>query len=202
MKPSIPFWLFALSLIAAPAAQAETLLIVGDSLSDHYNMPREAGWAHLLSEQLGEEHEVVNASISGETSAGGVRRIETLLEQHDPALVLIILGGNDGLRALTPGQLRSNLATMIEKGKARGARVALMQIRMPPNLGPAYVRRFEAVYPELAEEYGIELLPFFLNELFDQPGMMMDDAIHPTEAAQPAMLESVWPHVKEWLEGS
>ena len=179
---------------------ATTILVVGDSLSDAYNMPREAGWAHLLSERLGEDYRVVNASISGETTAGGTHRTQGLLETYQPELLLIILGGNDGLRALNPRQIHSNLAAIIEKGKASGARVAIMQIRMPPNLGPAYVSRFEAIYPSLAEELEVSLLPFFLDDLFDQPGMMMADGIHPTIEAQPRMLDQLWPALEPLLD--
>ncbi|MFP4207206.1 MAG: arylesterase [Wenzhouxiangella sp.] len=181
------------------AEAADRLLIIGDSLSDAYQMPREAGWAHLLGLRLGPDYEVINASISGETSAGGVTRIESLLAQHDPDRLLIILGGNDGLRALNPAQLQANLEAMIEQAQAAGVAVALMQIRLPPNLGPAYLRRFEAVYPTLAERHEIPLLPFFLESLFDRPGMMMDDGIHPSAAAQPLMLDQIWPALADWL---
>lgn len=181
-------------------ASAATVLIIGDSLSDAYNMPREAGWAHLLSERLGDDHQVINASISGETTAGGSHRTEDLLESYQPELLIIILGGNDGLRALNPRQIESNLAAIIAKGKAGGARVAIMQIRMPPNLGPAYVRRFEEIYPRLADEHEVILLPFFLDELFEQPGMMMADGIHPTIEAQPKMLDKLWPALEPLLQ--
>ncbi len=195
------YLLLALGLVhTAFPLYASTVLVIGDSLSDAYSMPREAGWAHLLSERLGEDHEVVNASISGETTAGAASRIDHLLADYHPDLVLIILGGNDGLRALSPRQIRDNLAAVVEKGKAAGAKVALMQIRIPPNLGPAYVRRFEAVYPDLADEFDIELLPFFLDDLFDRPGMMMADGIHPTPEAQPKMLERLWPALKPLLQ--
>lgn len=190
-----------LLLICLPAS-ASTILVVGDSLSDAYNMPREAGWAHLLSKRLGEDYRVINASISGETTAGGVHRLDGLLEEYQPQVLLVILGGNDGLRALAPRQIEENLAVMIEKGKHAGARVGLMQIRMPPNLGPVYVRRFEGIYPDLAERFDIELLPFFLDDLFDRPGMMMDDGIHPTPAAQPKMLERLWPALQPLLSGA
>lgn len=187
-------------VVPAPARASGTLLIIGDSLSDAYGLARESGWAHLLSERLGEDYEVINASVSGDTAAGGLSRLSGLLRAHDPDRLLIILGGNDGLRALNPGQLRSNLAEMIDRARADGVEVALMQIRLPPNLGPAYLRRFEAVYPELAERHDVTLLPFFLENLFDQPGMMMDDGIHPTEAAQPLMLDQLWPALQEWLD--
>lgn len=190
----------AASLLAAAPAQAEKLMIVGDSLSDAYSIPRESGWVHLLSERLADEHEVVNASISGETTAGAVTRIDGLLESHRPDVVLIILGGNDGLRGLSPAQTEDNLATLIDKGKSAGAKVGLMQIRLPPNLGPVYIERFEAVYPRLAREYDIELLPFFLDEVFNRPGMLMEDGIHPTAEAQPQILEAVWPGVQALLK--
>lgn len=163
-------------------------------------MPREDGWAHRLSEQLGEAYTIVNASISGETTAGAANRIDGLLAKHQPDLLLIILGGNDGLRGLSPDQIETNLASIIEKGKDSGAQVALMQIRLPANLGPTYIERFEAIYPRLATTFEITLVPFFLNDLFDQPGMLMDDGIHPTRRAQPEMLERLWPHLASMLE--
>lgn len=174
-------------------------MIVGDSLSDAYSIPRESGWVELLSERVDGEHEIVNASISGETTAGAANRIDGLLETHRPDLLLIILGGNDGLRGLSPAQTEDNLAAVIEKGKSADASVALMHIRLPPNLGPVYIERFEAVFPRLAERYNIELLPFFLNDVFDQPGMLMDDGIHPTVEAQPLMFEAVWPALEALL---
>ena len=190
--------LFAV-VLSSNSSAATTILVIGDSLSDAYNMPREAGWAHLLSERLGESHRVVNASISGETTAGGLNRLDGLLADFQPEVLLVILGGNDGLRALSPRQIETNLAAIIVQGLDAGAQVGLMQIRMPPNLGPAYVSRFEAIYPRLAENQGITLLPFFLDDLFDQPGMMMPDGIHPTIEAQPLMLERLWPALEPLL---
>lgn len=175
-------------------------MILGDSLSDAYSIPRESGWVQLLSERLADEHEVVNASISGETTAGAASRIDGLLERHDPDLLVIILGGNDGLRGLSPSQIENNLAAVIEKGKAAGAEVALMQIRLPPNLGPVYIERFEAVYPSLAEKYEVELLPFFLDDLYQRPGILQDDGIHPTAEAQPRLLDALWPELQALLE--
>ena len=189
-----------MGLVVALPAPAATLLVIGDSLSDAYNMPREAGWTELLSERLGPGHTVINASISGETASGAVRRIDDLLESYAPEVLLVILGGNDGLRGLNPGQLESNLAELIEAGRDAGSEVLLMQIRMPPNLGPTYVERFEAVYPRLADRYDIRLVPFFLDGIFDQPGMLMPDRIHPTEAAQPKMLEALWPYLEVVLD--
>lgn len=188
------FWLGSLATV-----HASTILVIGDSLSDAYRLPKEAGWVALLSEALAPDAQVVNASISGETSAGGVTRLPSLLKVHEPDVVIIVLGGNDGLRALHPDQLKEHLSTMIELAEESGAAVGLMQIRLPPNLGPAYIERFEAVYPALAERHEVALLPFFLADFFDQPGMLMDDGIHPTAQAQPLMFESVYPHIQALL---
>jgi len=190
-----------LMVLLSPTLTAQThkLLIIGDSLSDAYDMPREAGWAWLLSERLGPDWQVINAAISGETTAGAAYRTPELLERHQPDHVLVILGGNDGLRALGPRQVRSNLESIIGHSQRSGARVALMQLRLPASLGPVYIRRFEAIYPELSEQYELELLPFFLEDIFARPGMIMPDGIHPTEAAQPLMLESISAPLLDWL---
>ena len=190
-------WLIA---AAATPVQAERIVVLGDSLSDAYNMPREAGWVARLDERLGDAHTVIDGSISGDTSAGAVSRIDGLLDTHEPDVLIVILGGNDGLRGLPPSALERNLARVIEAGRSAGATIALMQIRLPPNLGPVYIERFEAVYPELAERYDITLIPFFLDGLFDQPGMMMDDGIHPTEAAQPKLADFMEPVVRGLIE--
>jgi len=186
--------------LCGDAALAERIVILGDSLSDAYNMPREAGWVHRLDERLGEAHTVIDGSISGDTSAGAVSRIDGLLETHQPQVLIVILGGNDGLRGLPPSALADNLAKLIERGRAAGAEVAIMQVRLPPNLGRTYIQRFEAVYPKLAERYDIELIPFFLDDLFDRPGMLMDDGIHPTEAAQPKLADFMEPYVRGLIE--
>jgi acyl-CoA thioesterase-1 len=193
--------LFVLALaLLGNAAYAERIVILGDSLSDAYGMPREAGWVHRLDERLGETHEVIDGSISGDTSAGAVSRIDGLLETHRPQVLIVILGGNDGLRGLPPSALEKNLAELIERGRAADAKVALMQVRLPPNLGPVYIERFEGVYPKLAERYDVELIPFFLEDLFDRPGMLMDDGIHPTEAAQPELADVMEPYVRRLIE--
>lgn len=181
------------------SASAATVMIVGDSLSDAYGLPRQSGWVHQLAEHWDGRREVVNASISGETTAGARSRIDALLERHRPDLVVVILGGNDGLRGLAPDQTEDNLAALIEKGKAADARVVLMQIRMPANMGPVYIQRFESVYPRLAEKLNVELLPFFLDGIFDRPGMMQADGIHPTAEAQPLMLEALLPTIERIL---
>ncbi len=183
-------------MFALPA-HAARVLVLGDSLSDAYGMSREAGWVYLLDQRLGDGIEVIDAAISGDTSAGAVSRIEALLEARQPEAMLLILGGNDGLRGLDPGAMERNLARIIEQAQARGIAVAIMQIRLPPNLGPIYIERFEAVYPRLAERYGLRLIDFFLDDLFDQPGMLMDDGIHPSIEAQPLLADIMEPVVRE-----
>jgi len=195
---------FALIFMIIPghvAAKEQRLLIIGDSLSDAYNMPRESGWAYLLSERLGPDWEVVNAAISGETTAGAAFRTPSLLKTHKPSHVLIILGGNDGLRALSPGQVRQNLEKIVDEALSSGADAALMQVRLPASLGPVYLNRFETIYPEIADRHEITLLPFFLETLFDQPGMIMSDGIHPSETAQALMLEAIDQPLLAWLDG-
>ncbi|MCA1780347.1 MAG: arylesterase [Xanthomonadaceae bacterium] len=194
-------WAIVLVLASGYAvpARAERVLILGDSLSDAYNMPREAGWVHQLNQRLGDRVEVIDGSISGDTSAGGLSRIDALLQQTRPDVVIVILGGNDGLRGLSPSKLESNLAAIIRKSRAADASVALMQIRLPANLGPVYIDRFESVYPKLSKCLEVPLLPFFLEHLFDRPGMLMQDGIHPTESAQPEIVDFMLPLVKDLI---
>lgn len=178
-------------------ASARALLVVGDSLSAAYNMPEEAGWVALLEDRLRSEMatppKVINAAISGETTAGGLSRLPPLLAEHEPGLVVIALGGNDGLRGLPPAQIRDNLARMIALSGEAGAKVVLVGIDIPPNYGAAYRQRFRAVFEELAEANGLPLLPFFLEGVALEEGMMQADGIHPTVEAQPRLLENLWP---------
>ena len=183
-------------MVALPA-QAARILVVGDSLSDAYGMSREAGWVQLLEQRLGDGFEVIDGAISGDTTAGAVARFDQLLETVRPELLLLILGGNDGLRGLDPGAMERNLAAIIERAQAEGIEVGIMQIRLPPNLGPIYIQRFEAVFPRLAERYDLRLIDFFLEDLFDRPGMMMDDGIHPSIEAQPLLADFMEPIVRE-----
>lgn len=192
--------LWLLCAFAASPAPAATVVVLGDSLSDAYGMARESGWIQRLDEALGSGHRVVDGSISGDTSAGALERLDGLLEIHPPDVLLVIIGGNDGLRGLSADQLRSNLERIVARGQAADAEVMLMQVRLPPNLGPRYVRDFEAVYPAVAEATGVEWIPFFLESLFDQPGMLMDDGIHPTAAAQPLLAEQIRPAVESAIE--
>ena len=187
--------LFSLLLVPAALASGGTILVLGDSLSAAYGLPRQSGWVALLEERLGERkfnYRVVNASISGETSAGGASRIETLLRQHRPTVLILALGGNDGLRGLPAAQLQSNLETMIRAARQHNARVLLAGMRMPPNFGPAYTRQFTAVYADLARRHRTAFVPFLLEGFADRPEYFLADGIHPNAAAQPLILERVW----------
>ena len=188
-------WLFSLLVLPAALASGGTILVLGDSLSAAYGLPRQSGWVTLLEERLGERkfnYRVVNASISGETSAGGASRIEALLRQHRPTVLILALGGNDGLRGLPAAQLQSNLETMIRAARQRNARVLLAGMRMPPNFGPAYTRQFTAVYADLARRHRTAFVPFLLEGFADRPEYFLADGIHPNAAAQPLILERVW----------
>jgi len=187
--------LFSLLLVPAALASGGTILVLGDSLSAAYGLPRQSGWVALLEARLGERkfnYRVVNASISGETSAGGASRIETLLRQHRPTVLILALGGNDGLRGLPAIELQSNLETMIRAARRHNARVLLAGMRMPPNFGPTYTRQFTAVYADLARRYRTAFVPFLLEGFADRPEYFLADGIHPNAAAQPLILERVW----------
>jgi acyl-CoA thioesterase-1 len=190
-------------LLAAPVAAAEkSILVVGDSLSAAYGFPRDRGWVALLEERLKREHPdyiVVNASISGDTSGGGRARLKALLERHRPAVMILALGGNDGLRGLPPAQIRANLSAMIQDAQAQGARVLLLGVKMPPNYGEDYTKGFEAIFRDVAKTHRTALVPFLLEDFAEKPEFFQPDRIHPTEAAQPLMLERVWPALKPLL---
>ncbi|WP_322873911.1 arylesterase [Marinobacter bohaiensis] len=205
---SITFYLLTLCslfTIAVPAG-ASTLLIMGDSLSASYGVDTEKAWVSLLRQRLDREGfsqwTVANASISGETTDGGLRRLPGLLEQHEPEVVIIELGGNDGLRGFPPNVTQENLARMTELSQAAGARVLLVGMQMPPNYGERYTRAFAAIYPTIAENSGAELVPFFLDGIYNRDGFMQDDGIHPTAAGQPQLLDNVWPHLHPMLQNT
>ncbi|WP_417702636.1 arylesterase [Pseudomonas sp.] len=198
------WWLSgALTLMLwAQGAVAGTLLVVGDSISAAFGLDSRQGWVALLEKRLDEEgfeHSVVNASISGDTSAGGAARLSALLAEHKPELVIIELGGNDGLRGQPPAQLQQNLASMIDKSQSAGADVLLLGMRLPPNYGARYTTSFAQVFADLAEQKKVPLVPFFLEGVGGVPGMMQADGIHPTEPAQAVLLENVWPTLKPLL---
>lgn len=187
---------------AAPthSAQSPSLLVMGDSLSAAYGIEREEGWVNLLADRLEDEVQVINASISGETTSGGLQRFADILGQQQPTIVLLELGGNDGLRGLSPQQMQANLATMIEQSQEAGARVLLLGIDIPPNYGQAYRDAFTGVFHSLAEEYDVPLVPFLLEDIALNEALMQGDGIHPTADAQPIILDNVWPALEPLLE--
>lgn len=198
------WWLSgALTLMLwAQGAVAGTLLVVGDSISAAFGLDSRQGWVALLEKRLvqeGFEHQVVNASISGDTSAGGAARLSALLVEHKPELVIIELGGNDGLRGQPLAQLQQNLASMVEQSQQAGAKVLLLGMKLPPNYGVRYTTAFAQVFTDLAEQKQVPLVPFFLEGVGGVPGMMQADGIHPTEAAQEILLDNVWPTLKTML---
>lgn len=198
------WWLSgALALLFwAQGAVAGTLLVVGDSISAAFGLDSRQGWVALLEKRLadeGFEHKVINASISGDTSAGGAARLPALLTEHKPELVIIELGGNDGLRGQAPAQLQQNLASMVENAQQAGAKVLLLGMRLPPNYGARYTTAFAQVFSDVAEQKQVPLVPFFLEGVGGVPGMMQSDGIHPTEGAQPLLLENAWPALKPLL---
>ena len=193
-------------LLAASGAALcaeKSILILGDSLSAAYGIPQARGWVALLAERLKRERPdyiVVNASISGDTSSGGAARAQKSLQQHKPSVVVVELGGNDGLRGLPIAQMKDNLGRIIEQAQEAGARVLLVGMKLPPNYGPEYTQAFEAAYAELAKRYETALVPFLLEDFATQPKLFQADRIHPTEAAQPLMLERVWEQLKPLLK--
>ena len=180
----------------------ETIVVVGDSLSSGYGIPAEQSWVAGLRDRLeieGYGYEVINASIAGDTSAGGLARLPRLLEQHRPGIVIIELGGNDGLRGQPVASLRSNLAAMIELAQSGGARAVLAGIQIPPNYGEPYTRALAAVYPELAETFGVPLIGFLLDGVALEPSLMQSDGIHPNALGHRIVLENVWAVLAELL---
>jgi len=192
-----------LLFVWATPLQANTLLVVGDSLSAAYGIPQSEGWVSLLEQELEQRNSrlrVVNASISGETSSGGLSRLPRLLQDYRPDLVLLELGANDGLRGTPLNIMEQNLRRMIELSQASDARVLLIGIRLPPNYGPQYTERFYQIYPQLAQEYGLPLVPFLLESVATDPRLMQRDGLHPNSDAQPILLQTVWKQLGPLLE--
>lgn len=186
-------------------AASGTVLVMGDSLSAAYGVETEQAWVALLEERLAEENlatwTIVNASISGETTDGGLRRLPDLLSRHSPEIVILELGGNDGLRGFPPDVIEKNLQVMIRQSQEAGARVLLLGMQIPPNYGERYTEAFAAIFPQLAESESTALVPFFLDGIFDGENLMQDDGIHPTQEAQPILLRNVWPKLEMMITG-
>lgn len=186
----------------AQGALAGTVLVVGDSISAAFGLETSQGWVHLLQQRLdthAPDHRVVNASISGDTSAGGRARLPTLLEEHEPDVVILELGGNDGLRGQSPAQLKANLAAMVEQSQQAGSKVLLLGMRLPPNLGQRYTTAFAQAFDSLAQEQALPYVPFLLEGVGGVEGMMQADRIHPTAGAQQRLLDNVWPVLEPLL---
>lgn len=202
---------FAAAHIASAATpssgnpDAPAILVWGDSLSAGYGLDRGQDWPTLLQTRLqdkGFRHVVVNGSVSGETSSGGRTRLPAALAEHTPAIVILELGANDGLRGLQPGLLADNLKAMIDAATASGAQVLLVGMQMPPNYGPAYTRRFSAVFRDLAESEELPLVPFLMEGFADRPELFLADGIHPTAEAQGLILDTVWNRLQPMLTGT
>ncbi|WP_223293097.1 MULTISPECIES: arylesterase [Shewanella] len=173
---------------------AAPILILGDSLSASYGVDEEKGWVNLLREKL-PQHEIINGSVSGETTAGGLRRLPALLESSSPSVIIVELGGNDGLRGFSPVQLKENLTKIITLSKQNNTQVLLSEVMVPPNYGARYATLFENVYKELANEHDLILMPFFMKEIATHPELMQRDGIHPNTDAQPQITQFILP----WL---
>jgi acyl-CoA thioesterase I len=196
----------ALSGTSLAAGASQRIVVVGDSLSAEYGLSRGTGWVALLQKQLATEKpgvQVINASISGDTTSGGRSRLNALLQKHQPSHVIIELGGNDALRGLPLSMTQDNLQTMTRQAQASGAQVLLLGMQMPPNYGPEMARQFEAAYAQVAKSQKVALVPFFLKGIGDDPEPLkwfQSDRIHPNEAAQARMLANVWPALKKQLK--
>jgi acyl-CoA thioesterase-1 len=193
------------STLFAPAARSESpaILVLGDSLSAAYGMRLEQGWVALLQGRLkaqGYGHRVINASASGETTGGALARLPRALERHRPAVVILELGANDGLRGLPLAEVRSNFEALIRLSREASARVLLVGMRIPPNYGPAYTRAFHDLYGELARTHKLPLVPFFLDGIALDDSLLLEDGLHPNPAAQPKLLDQVWPQLAPLLQ--
>jgi acyl-CoA thioesterase-1 len=177
---------------------AETVVVLGDSISAAYGIEVEQGWVHLLAERLrqeGSKAHVRNESISGETSAGGLARIDRILSEQNPAVVIVELGANDGLRGLSPAALKHNLAEIIRRSQSRGAKVLLLSMTIPPNYGKRYIDMIYNVYHELAREMAVPAIPFILEDIALVKELMQPDGLHPNAKAQPLIAEKIWRHL-------
>ncbi len=202
------YWVvMGLMMLLSGPSVAGTILVLGDSISAAYGMEVAEGWVALLPETLkktpGQDaHRVVNASISGETSAGGLARLGRELTIHKPDWVLLELGANDGLRGLSPAAMKTNLESMIRQSQAAGAQVLLLGMKIPPSYGPRYIEMFYGIYPQLAEALGIPLVPFILEGIAVNPELMQPDGLHPNAKAQPLIADRIAATLRPLLERS
>ena len=191
-----------LLILSAPIVSANTILVLGDSLSAAYNMQVKDGWVHLLQQRLNESninYRVINASISGDTTAGGLARLKKPLKTHQPSIVILELGANDGLRGLSLKQMENNLEQMISLSQQQGAKVILTGMQLPPNYGPFYTNKFQNTYKELAEKHKTLLVPFLLKNVGGISELVQADGLHPNKKAQPVILDNIWRELKQLL---
>jgi acyl-CoA thioesterase-1 len=215
MRAARSLALLLMLTVAPQVCAGGVLLVFGDSLSAAYGVPAGKSWVDLLAVRLQERKRglgarvgdaqempfaVVNASASGETTQGGITRIGDALARHRPQVVILELGGNDALRGLVLSRTKDNLARMIAQARASGARVLLLGMQAPPNLGPAFTQRFAALYRELHQELNVAWVPFFLQGVALNPALMQSDGIHPTTQAQPLLLDNIWPALQALLD--
>jgi acyl-CoA thioesterase-1 len=204
MTHSILRLVFILFLVIKPlsAAADNTILILGDSLSAAYGLQQEQGWVKLLQDKYDDEQadiELINASISGETSGGALRRLDALLEQYEPTHVLIELGANDGLRGFPVKKMQTNLTSLIQKSQAANAMTALMEVYIPPNYGPRYSKMFTDTFSRVSEETNAHLMNFFMLNIAGQPELMQNDSLHPNKKAQLLIRDEMYDSIKKWL---
>lgn len=194
--------LLSIVVVATPVHAGPTILVFGDSLSAGYGLSQGSGWVNLMEQRLQREkldYEVVNASISGETTFGGRNRINSVLQEHKPAVVIVELGANDGLRGSAVETTRANLVAIVAACRKAGAKVLLVGMRIPPNYGPVYTRRFEAMFAEVARQQNTSLVPFLLQGFAENRAMFQADGIHPAAQAQPRMLDNIYKRLRALL---
>jgi acyl-CoA thioesterase I len=181
----------------------KSIIVLGDSISAAYGIDVGQGWVALVQQKLQETHSdytISNESISGDTSAGGLARIDDVLSRHQPSVVVIELGANDGLRGLSPAVLKNNLAEIVHRVQKSGAKVLLLSMRIPPNYGKRYTEMFYNVYPQLSKELGVPYVPFILEDIALAKELMQTDGLHPNQKAQAAIVEKIWPYLSELIE--
>lgn len=205
MLKKLLFVIYFLFIPSAAADDTKILLVLGDSLSSGYGIDMDHSWVNLLRERINEQgyrFEVINASISGDTTRGARVRLNPMLDEIQPAITIVELGGNDGLRGLPLDEMQDNLAAIIERLLQVDSQVLLVPMKLPPNYGPAYTSRFEMIYSKLADQYGIKMLPFILKGIAEDDTLMQDDGIHPVSGAQEKMLDNLWPDLLPLLHES
>jgi acyl-CoA thioesterase-1 len=205
MRVILSLLLVVVTLVSQPsfADEPPVMLILGDSLSAGYGMNSDQSWVYLLELRLkdtGHSYRILNSSISGDTTQGGLARLPRLLDRYQPRIVIIELGGNDGLRGINPDITRTNMTSMIQSSQQSGAKVLLAGIKLPPNYGADYIEQFESMYADLARDYETLLVPFFMDGVVFKPGLLQADGIHPNEKGQPVLLENVWRILKPALD--